>query len=144
MEVLTAGPVTGPDREMVVAFLRTEGYSQLIQPHDAVFAAWAGAEVVGAVRLAAEHGVIVLRGMRVRKDLQHRGIGRQLLGRLDSAIGKATCWCIPYGWLTDFYATIGFKVVKVGDTPAFLAERHVRYVQQGLNVVMMVRRPTGR
>ncbi len=144
MEVLTAGPVIGPAREMVVAFLRAEGYSQPIQPVDEFFAAWAGSEVVGAVRLAAENGVIVLRGMRVRDDLRHRGIGRQLLGRLDDAIGKTTCWCIPYGWLTDFYATIGFKVVAVGDAPAFLAERHMGYVQQGLNVVIMVRRPTWR
>lgn len=141
MEVLTAGPVTGPDRETALGFLRTAGYAQPIQPADEVFAAWAGAEVVGAVRLAVENGVIVLRGMRVREDLRHRGIGRKLLGRLDDAMGKATCWCIPYGWLTDFYATIGFKVVDVGDAPAFLAERHMRYVQQGMNVVIMVRRP---
>jgi N-acetylglutamate synthase-like GNAT family acetyltransferase len=144
MEVLTAGPVVGPDREMVLAFLRTEGYSQPIQAVDECFAAWLGAEVVGAARLAAEDGVTVLRGMRVREDLRHRGIGRQLLGRLDDAIGKTTCWCVPYGWLTDFYATIGFRVVDVGNAPAFLAERHRQYAQQGLNVVIMVRRPTWR
>ena len=57
--------------------------------------------VIGAVRLAAEHGVTVLRGMRVRSDLRRRGIGGQLLGRLDEALGPATCYCIPYAWLTD-------------------------------------------
>ena len=140
MEVLTTGPVIGPDRESTVAFLRAEGYSQPIQPADEVFAAWSGSEVVGAVRLAAEDGVIVLRGMRVREDLRRRGIGRQLLSRLDTAIGKTACWCIPYGWLTDFYATIGFAIADAGDAPAFLAERHRRYFQQGLNVAIMVRR----
>jgi GNAT superfamily N-acetyltransferase len=144
MKVLTAGPVIGPDRDVVLAFLGTEGYSRPIQPADEIFAAWAGAEVVAAVRLAAEGDVLVLRGMRVREDLRRRGVGRQLLSRLDGAIGQRTCWCIPYGWLTDFYASIGFEVADVGDAPAFLAERHTRYVQQGLNVVIMVRRPAGR
>jgi N-acetylglutamate synthase-like GNAT family acetyltransferase len=82
--------------------------------------------------------------MRVRGDLQRQGIGRQLLGRLDDAIGEATCWCIAYAWLTGFYATIGFKVADVGESPEFLAERCRRYVQQGLSVVMMVRRTAWR
>ena len=141
MDVLTAGPVIGPDRETVLAFLRAAGYSQPIQPADEVFAAWAGDEVVGAVRLAREHGVIVLRGMRVREDLRRRGIGGQLLRGLDGALDKTATWCIPYAWLTNFYATIGFRLGELGEVPTVLNERHSQYVQQGLNVVIMVRQP---
>jgi GNAT superfamily N-acetyltransferase len=140
MRVVTKGPVIGADREAAVAFLRAAGYSKPIQPADEVFAAWAGSEVIGAVRLAREQGVLVLRGMRVREDLRRRGIGRQLLRHLDEAMGKTTCWCIPYAWLTDCYGTIGFKVADVVDSPAFPAERRLQYVQQGLDVAIMVRR----
>jgi N-acetylglutamate synthase-like GNAT family acetyltransferase len=140
MEVLTTGPVLGTNRDRVILFLRAQGYSQSIQPADAVFAAWSGSEVVGALRLAVEDGVLVLRGMRVREDLRRRGIGRQLLGRIDEAIGETTCWCIPYGWLTGFYGTIGFKIADVEAVPEILVERLARYTQQRLDVAIMVRR----
>jgi predicted N-acetyltransferase YhbS len=115
MEVITTGSAVRADRESAVAFLRREGYSHPIQSADSVFAAWVGSEVIGAVRLADEDGVLVLRGMRVREDMRRRGIGRRILGCLDTAIGQTTCWCIPYGWLTGFYATIRFTTVAPGD-----------------------------
>ena len=139
MQVLTKGAASGAERQSAMGFLRAAGYSQPIQDADEVFAAWTGSEVVGAVRLAREHGVLVLRGMRVREDLRRRGVGRQLLRSLDEAIGKTTCWCISYSWLTAFYGTIGFKVADVAHAPAFLAERRRQYVQEGLDVAIMVR-----
>jgi N-acetylglutamate synthase-like GNAT family acetyltransferase len=39
-------------------------------------------ELVGGVRLALEEGALVLRGMRVRADMQRRGIGTRLLQML--------------------------------------------------------------
>jgi len=143
MDIAVTGPVQDTDRERVIAFLRDEGYSQPIQAADEIFAAWADSEVVGAARLAVEEGVTVLRGMRVRANLRHRGIGRQLLRRLDEVLGTTTCYCIPYGWLTEFYGGIGFKLVNTNQVPPFLAERHARYTQVGLDVVLMVRRQVG-
>jgi len=140
MHVVTRGPLDGPDRDEAVAFLRAEGYSHTISPADRVFAAWMNAEIVGAVRLAAEHGAIVLRGMRVRSDVTRRGIGRQLLDRLQKELGPATCYCIPYAWLIGFYGRIGFQVIDSANAPPFLAERHAAYRQRGLNIVIMERR----
>jgi hypothetical protein len=82
--VVIAGPGEGAARERVVTFLRAEGYAESIQANDRVFA-WLGAEPVGAVRLAVEQSETVLRGMRIRRDLQRRGIGRQLISRLAEA-----------------------------------------------------------
>jgi len=143
MDTLITGPVLGADRDRAVAFLATYGISQSIQPGDHIFVALAGTEVVGAVRLAVESGVLVLRGMRVRADVQRRGIGTRLLGRLDDAVGDMTCWCIPYGWLTTFYGQIGFRLAAIDEAPDFLAERCRQYREHGLDVTVMVRMSRG-
>jgi GNAT superfamily N-acetyltransferase len=140
MDLVIAGPEEGAARERVMTFLRAEGYGEPIQANDRVFAAWLGSEPVGAVRLAVEHRETVLRGMRIRRDLQRRGIGRQLLSRLSDVLGAGRCYCIPYVWLTTFYSAIGFQVASADQVPTFLAERHASYLKRGLDVVMMVRR----
>ena len=60
--MVITGPVVGTDRAAVISFLRAEGYAQTIQVADGIYAAWSASDVVGAVRLAPEHGVTVLRG----------------------------------------------------------------------------------
>ena len=140
MQVAITGPIEGTDRERVRIFLRSEGYAQPVPADNQVFAAWMDSEVVGAVRLAAEQGVTVLRGMRVRSDLRRRGIGRKLLSHVDQVLGSTTCYCLPYAWLTTFYGGMGFTVIDGQEAPAFLVDRHSRYTERGLNVVIMVRR----
>lgn len=140
MTVVTSGPVHGEVRERAVEFLGTFGISRSIQPADRLFVARDGAEVVGAVRLADEDGVLVLRGMRIRADFQRRGLGSRLLDRLSDAIGEVDCWCIPYSWLTAFYGRIGFALAPGDKAPTFLAERQRAYAENGIDVVIMVRR----
>jgi predicted N-acetyltransferase YhbS len=138
----TAGPVQGRERDEAVAFLRREGYTSAVSPADHVFVATVGGELAGVVRLSTEHGVLVLRGMRVRSDLQRQGIGSQLLIRLTEAIGGDLCYCIPRGWLQSFYGSVGFEEVAESGAPPFLAERLQHYRQKGLDVVIMRRLPS--
>ena len=137
-----SGPILGAERDLVVTFLRDEGYKETIQAADLIFAAWNGIEVLGAVRLAEENGVTVLRGMRVRHDLRRQGIGTQLLHKLAESIGLQTCYCIPYGWLLGFYGRIGFERISPDQTPDFLKDRLANYRERGLNVDVMARFPT--
>jgi predicted N-acetyltransferase YhbS len=132
--------VANAERDRAVEFLRQEGYAQAIQDEDRVFAAIRGPEVVAAVRLASEHGVTVLRGMRVRRDLQRQGVGRALVRHLVGALGTDACYCIAYRWLVTFYGAVGFQEVTPSEAPSFLAARHARYMQDGSAVVVM-RRP---
>lgn len=140
--VTSTGPVQGPERDEAVAFLRREGYTSDVSLADHVFVATVGGELAGVVRLSTEHGVLVLRGMRVRSDLQRKGIGSHLLTRLKDAIAGDLCYCIPFGWLLSFYGSIGFEEVAESSAPAFLAERLQRYRQKGLDVVIMRRLPS--
>ena len=139
MDLRISGPAAGAERARILEFLRAEGYTTHIQDTDDMFAAWADGQVAGAVRLAIEHDTLVLRGMRVRADLQRRGVGAQLLQRLDREIGGRQCYCIPYAWLTGFYGTIGFASISPDDAPMFLVERLRSYRARGIDALVMVR-----
>ncbi len=141
MGVAIQGPVTGEARDVVATFLRTEGYVQPIHDEDALYASWESSAVVGALRLAREHGVTVLRGMRVRSDLRRQGIGTRLLEAVEHALGDVTCYCLPYPWLTSFYGHIGFRAVPDDEAPAFLVERRVAYARKKVDVVIVRRSP---
>lgn len=100
----------------------------------------AGGQIVGAVRLCVEHGVRVLRTMRVRPDAQRRGIGRLLRGRFVTMLAKAECFCLPYAHLESFYGAIGFAPVGPEALPPHLAARLAGYRVERPNVIAM-RRP---
>jgi GNAT superfamily N-acetyltransferase len=136
---MTGLPTSTTERDDAIAFLRHEGYGPLIDDSDRLFISEDDGEIVGAVRLCQEDGALVLRGMRVRADRRRRGIGRRLLAEVAAAIGSETCYCIPYRWLIPFYGEAGFREVMPADVPPFLAQRHARYVRDGLDVVVMCR-----
>ncbi len=98
-------------------------------------------EIVGAVRLSPEENVLVLRGMRIRRDVHRRGVGTHLLRRVALAVGSKDCYCIAYRWLISFYAQVGFREVTAKQVPEFLAIRNARYLNDGLDVVVMYRPP---
>ena len=129
----------GGKRLEAIAFLRAQGYQTAVRDRDRVFVATDGSRIIGVVRLAPEHGVTVLRGMRVSPSFQRHGVGRALLAGLDDALHGGPCYCIAYSWLRSFYGIIGFRQADPADVPAFLAERYAGYVAQGSDVVLMRR-----
>jgi predicted N-acetyltransferase YhbS len=129
----------GKQRLEAVAFLQAEGYKGAVEDLDRVFVATDGARIIGAVRLAPEHGVTVLRGMRVSRSFQRQGIGRALLASLDAVLQGSPCYCLAYRWLRSFYGIIGFREAQPADVPAFLAERYREYLARGLDVIPMRR-----
>jgi hypothetical protein len=50
-------------------------YGGGITPADTAWLADAAGELIGVVRVAPEHGTLVLRGMRIAEQWQRRGIG---------------------------------------------------------------------
>jgi N-acetylglutamate synthase-like GNAT family acetyltransferase len=100
-----------------------------------------GGEICGIVWLCEEENVLVLRGMRVRKDLQRRGIGSRLLRAAEPMTGGRMCFCIPHRHLRSFYARIGFQEIRSNKAPSFLEERYNRYrFEYGLDVILMHRK----
>jgi N-acetylglutamate synthase-like GNAT family acetyltransferase len=118
LEIRVATPSEEPK---VLSFLRKEGYHGPLGSNDRLIVALGEGEFAGVVRLAREEESLVLRGMRVRRDVRRRGIGRQLLAFAEVEIGRETCYCIPFTWLVPFYSAAGFRQIDAADTPEFLA-----------------------
>ena len=55
------------------------GYGSTFDGSDAVFYAIEAANIIGVVRIAQEHGALVLRGMQVLPKLRDNNVGRKLL-----------------------------------------------------------------
>jgi hypothetical protein len=118
------------------------GYDGGLSADDVVYVAVRGTEMVGAVRRTREHGVTMLRGMRVADAWQRRRIGTRLLGAFVADLGREDCYCVPYTRLMTFYGAAGFGAVRDEVAPPFLRERLADYRRRGLDVLVM-RRPAG-
>jgi predicted N-acetyltransferase YhbS len=124
----------------VARLYQATGYSGHANGDDRTLVALVEGAIVGVVRLCCEHGIMVLRGMRVADSHQGRGIGAALLRELEPLLANQDCYCIPFSHLEQFYSSIGFEVLEDGLVPAFLAERAARYRSKGEAISPMVRR----
>jgi GNAT superfamily N-acetyltransferase len=112
-----------------------------IDPADTVWIAERAGEAVGIVRIAAEHGTLVLRGMRIAEHARRQGLGTRMLQAIAEWLGHRECYCVPYAHLVGFYGQIGFAEIEPADAPPFLAQRLVDYRNEGLNAILMRRAP---
>jgi GNAT superfamily N-acetyltransferase len=123
----------------VEAFYDVVGYHGGVHPSDLVLTINDNQEIVGAVRLCEEESELVLSGMYIREDHQGRGLGTEMLHRLQGHIGSRICWCLPFSHLTEFYCQVGFQPVGTIEIPGFLRDRQAQYLREGLDVTLMVR-----
>jgi GNAT superfamily N-acetyltransferase len=108
-------------------FYQLTGYKGEVGPGDVVIGASRGDDLVGAVRVANEHGVQVLRGMRVKPEFQRQGIGARILEEVRLVLEGRECFAIAYAHLENFYGRIGFRKIDEREAPAFLRERIETY-----------------
>jgi N-acetylglutamate synthase-like GNAT family acetyltransferase len=129
------------DFPRIAAFYRCHDYKPAISPGDVIVVAENEGTLGGVVRVCAEQGVLVLRGMRVRADMRRQGIGARLLQAIEPEIGERECFCIPHRYLRSFYGRIGFVEMDEAEVPSFLRERCAEYKRDyGLDVIIMRRR----
>lgn len=138
---IRAGMAADVDR--VNSFYARQATTARVTADEQVVLAEQNDHVVGVVRLCLEHGHLVLRTMRVREDLQRKGIGKQRLRFLESLLNGRECYCLPYAHLTEFYGVIGFLGIPEEEAPLHLQERLNRYRAQGGNVIVMKRPRSG-
>jgi N-acetylglutamate synthase-like GNAT family acetyltransferase len=127
------------DISRVAAAYSKWGYGGGIVLNDTAWIAEVAGEVIGIVRIAPEHGTLVLRGMRIAEQWRRRRIGSRMLVTLGSWLNERECYCVPYTHLRPFYGQIGFVEISASAAPSFLRSRVVEYKRNSLDVVVMVR-----
>ena len=130
------------DYSVVLAVYAALGYRRAIDPADTVWLAETPREAIGIVRVAAEQGPLVLRGMRVAEHARRQGLGSRMLQEIADWLQDRECYCIPYPHLVGFYGQIGFIVIDPTAAPVFLAGRLENYRRSGEDVILMRRRET--
>lgn len=129
--------------EQVRKFYRLAGYKGGVKPDDVFVGASFEGDLVGVVRIATEHGVQVLRGMRVKPELQRQGIGAQMLAEVRLLLSGRDCFAISYAHLEKFYGRIGFRKIDEQTAPVFLRERIVAYRQENPQLEFILIRKSG-
>jgi GNAT superfamily N-acetyltransferase len=127
------------DLTAVLDFYSEMGYSGGLNPSDRLVIAEEEGKIAGALRICEEHGHLLLRGMRVRRDLRRQGIGKRMLAMADTVIGHRTCYGLAYRHLLAFYGRIGFVSVDISQAPAFLQARWASYGERGVDTVLIKR-----
>jgi N-acetylglutamate synthase-like GNAT family acetyltransferase len=131
---------TPDDLGKVRDFYARFDYARHVSVGDTILIAERQGEICAALRLAVEHGVLLLRGMRVAAEMRRQGIGAQLLHAAVPVIGGRECFCVPLSHLVGFYGQIGFVEIEPENAPGFLQERLTEYQEDlGLEVVVMRR-----
>ena len=127
------------DAGRIAAAYSAWGYGGGIAPGDTAWLAEASGELIGVVRVAAEHGTLVLRGMRIAEQWRRLGIGARMLTTVGLWLDGRECYCVPYTHLVPFYGQIGFVEIADDDAPTFLSSRVTEYKHRSLDVRIMVR-----
>ena len=115
------------------------GYRGGVDAADTTFLARSQGQLVGAVRICAEHGTIVLRGMHVLPLFQRQGAGSQLLAATIPLLNKGPSYCLPYSHLVGFYGSASFETASPNQVPAFLRDRLAVYLARGQDIITMSR-----
>lgn len=139
VSIRRAGP---DDVERVNAFYAASGTSGRASKEDTVVLAEREGDIIGVVRLCAEHGRLVLRSMRVGEGDRGRGVGARMLRVAETLIGERPCYCLPHAHLSHFYGRIGFVQIAEPTAPSHLRERLRLYRDAGLRLIVMGR-PSG-
>jgi GNAT superfamily N-acetyltransferase len=127
----------------VLSVYTAAGYRRKVDPADTVWLAENADGAVGIVRIAAEQGTLVLRGMRIAEHARRQRLGTRMLQAIEKWLGDRECYCVPYPHLVEFYGQIGFTVLEPSLAPAFLAKRVEEYRRSGQEAILM-RRPASR
>src|SRR4051812_19798767 len=134
--MLTVRLGTSNDEGAVRKFYEANNYSIVPTQSAVVFLAEDANQLIGVVRLEAEEGGLVLRGMRVIPERQRQGVGTSLLRSIDHHLGTLPCWCVSFSHLMNFYGQIRFIEIPVESAPLHLQQRVTEYQRRGHQIAM--------
>lgn len=115
------------------------GYRGGVDAADTTFLTRSQGQVIGAVRICAEHGITVLRGMHVLPSFQRQGVGSKLLTATVPLLNRGPSYCLPYSHLVSFYSAASFENTSPDRMPNFLRDRLAVYLARDQDIIAMSR-----
>lgn len=98
--------------------------------------------LVAALRLSPLGDDYLLRSMCVAAEQRRQGIGQQFLQALQPVLASHTIYCFPFSHLVGFYQQAGFALVATEDAPPGIADKFLRYLNNGKDICLMQHRPS--
>lgn len=124
------------------AFYRSVGYPDGARSEDRLWLARHENQVLAAVRICPQpEGYVLLRGLYVAESAQRQGLGSQLARAALADVAGRVCYCIPFAEIEVFYQKLKFLRIRPEHAPQRVADRLQRYLDDGLNVILMRRPP---
>jgi len=99
--------------------------------------------LVAALRLSPLGNDYLLRSMCVAVERRRRGIGLQFLQALQPVLASHKVYCFPFSHLVDFYQQANFTLISTEDAPAAIADRFLRYLNNGRDICLMQHQARG-
>ena len=127
-------------KAQVNQFYQNMGYHSGWSENELAYCFLSDNAVKGCVKVENIHGVRMLRGMYLDKDLQRKGFGTFLIKHIEPALNETTSYCLPFAHLSKFYGQIGFEKIPCENLPDFLITRFKKYQEMGHNVIAMKRK----
>ena len=121
-------------------FYRTMGYHSGWSDNEQAYCFLADDVVKGCVKVEKIHGIRMLRGMYLQKNLQSKGFGTLLIKHIEPVLNEATSYCLPFAHLSEFYGQIGFEKIPCESLPDFLITRFKKYQEMGHKIIAMKRK----
>lgn len=139
---IAIGRAAAADLDQTNAFYDSVGYADRARPNNRLWLAREGDAVVAAVRICPQpEGYVLMRGLYVLQSRQRQGVGSQLARAALADVAGRVCYCIPFAHLEAFYRRLKFARIRPEHGPQKLADRLRRYLDDGLDVILMRRSP---
>lgn len=98
--------------------------------------------LVAALRLSPLGDDYLLRSMCVAAEQRRQGIGQQFLQALQPILASHNIYCFPFSHLVGFYQQAGFTLITPEDVPPAIADKFLRYLNNGKNICLMQHQPS--
>ena len=127
------------DQEAIEALYQEWGHAYGKSRNDFYLVAERDSELLGAINLAFEEPVFVIRSLYVRENCRGEGIATALLQAVVQELGIAEAFCLCFEGQQAIGEKIGMQKIAGLTAPTFLRERFERIKESEPNVILMRR-----
>lgn len=127
---------------LIKQFYKKNGMRAQAPKNELIYSARLEAQLIAALRLSPLGNDYLLRSMCVAAELRRQGIGQQFLQALQPVLASHKVYCFPFSHLVDFYQQANFELITTDDAPPAIADKFLRYLNNGKHICLMQHQPS--